>query len=382
MYATDNYRHLYVHVPFCARRCSYCDFSIAVRKNVPVEEYVNAIDTELRNRRVADDMANLQSIYIGGGTPSRLGAEGVSLLMSVIFSHAKVESNAEVTLEVNPDDITSSAVRRWKESGINRLSIGVQSFHDNVLSWMHRNHTGEVARQAVRIARDSGILSVSVDLIFALPDSLDRDWLRDVDGILELEPEHISLYGLTIEKGTPLGSWHARGLVSAAPEERYEHEFMTAHEKLTHSGFEHYEVSNFGLPSHRARHNSAYWSGAPYLGVGPSSHGFDGRSRRWNISAYAHWQAAVAKGIDPLAGDEVLSAENRVAESVYLSLRTRDGLVVSETDRPLLERWREAGWIESVSTETSSESARVRCTPQGWLRLDALAADLTLRRSC
>ncbi len=379
----NEYRHLYVHVPFCARRCSYCDFSIAVRRNVPVQEYVSALESELEIRRSAHDVIELDTVYVGGGTPSRLGVDGVSQLMSVLRSRANIASDAEVTLEVNPDDISADAVRRWRSAGVNRLSIGIQSFHDNVLSWMHRAHTGDDARVAVRIARDSGISAVSVDLIFALPDNLERDWPRDVDGILALEPQHISLYGLTIEKGTPLAAWQARGEVSAASEERYEQEFLSAHENLTAAGFEHYEVSNFGLPSHRARHNSAYWSGAPYLGVGPSAHGFDGSARRWNIAAYAHWQRAVAAGNDPIAGEELLSTENRVAESVYLSLRTRDGLVVSETDLPLIDRWRKAGWIEDVcSEEKDSQVVRVRCTPYGWLRLDALAADLTLGRSC
>ena len=380
---SNSYRHLYVHVPFCARRCSYCDFSIAVRRNVPVKEYVTALDRELELRTPEYQSSEFDTVYIGGGTPSRLGAEGVSQLVSVITSRAKLANDAEVTLEVNPDDISASAVRAWRSAGVNRLSIGIQSFHDNVLSWMHRNHSAHDARVAVGIARDSGISAVSVDLIFALPESLERDWHRDVDGILALEPQHISLYGLTIEKGTPLGAWHARGEVRPASDERYEREFLSAHETLTAAGFEHYEVSNFGLPSHRARHNSAYWSGASYLGVGPSAHGFDGTSRRWNISAYAAWERAISAGSDPRAGEELLTAENRVAESVYLSLRTRDGLVVSESDLPLVERWRKAGWIEDVcSEEKYSPVLRVRCTPNGWLRLDALAADLTLRRSC
>lgn len=377
-HADHVYRHLYVHVPFCSRRCSYCDFSIAVRRTVPVTDYVDAIARELRTRQATQSCDVLETVYFGGGTPSRLGAEGVRALLDTLRSQVSIASDAEVTLEANPEDINEAAIAAWRDSGINRLSIGVQSFDDRVLRWMHRTHDAATARRAIAVARAGGIDAFSLDLIFAVPDSLERDWEQDVRDMLALDPEHVSLYGLTVEPHTPLGRWHSRGDINESSEERYETEFRYAHSLLTASGFEHYEVSNFAKPTRRARHNSAYWQGVPYLGIGPSAHGFDGTNRRWNTSAYAEWRPAVMSGIDPVDGSERLTPGNRSAETVYLGLRTRDGLAISPNEVAHTARWNAAGWVEYVPVGVET---RLRCTAEGWLRLDALAADLTALRS-
>lgn len=369
---------MYVHVPFCARRCSYCDFSIAVRRDVPADAFAQSIGRELTIRRASEKLATLDTLYFGGGTPSRLGGEGVKRLIGTVTDAATVAPHAEVTLEANPEDITRESVRNWRDAGVTRLSIGVQSFDDTVLQWMHRVHDADVAEHAVITARDGGLAALSVDLIFALPVSLGRDWQKDIDRALSLDPEHISLYGLTVEPHTPLGRWSARGEITESPEERYEEEFLLAHERLGAAGFEHYEVSNFARPGKRAVHNSAYWKGVPYFAVGPSAHGFDGDERRWNISAFAAWEAAVARGEDPIEGSETLTRENRIAENVYLGLRTVEGLALLPNEQATVASWREAGWIEFVD---DAGSGRVRCTPLGWMRLDRLAADLTALRS-
>lgn len=234
--------------------------------------------------------------------------------------------------------------------------------------------------RAARLVRAGGIASLSVDLIFATPPQLARDWEAEVGGVLALEPDHVSLYGLTIEERTPVARWQARGAVDPASEERYADEFLWLHERLEGAGFEHYEVSNYGRPGHRARHNSAYWQGVPYLGVGPSAHGFDGYSRRWNLPAVTAWERAVDEGQDPVAGREQLTASNREAEVVYLGLRTVDGLPVRPDEEGLVGRWIAAGWMVPIPS-VEGGAGRVRCTPEGWLRLDALAADLTAVRS-
>jgi len=388
-----DYRHLYVHVPFCARRCSYCDFSIAVRRTVPFQAFARAVGEELRIRSASYAVSRLDTLYFGGGTPSRLGADGVTELVDTVRTFVALSSDAEVTLEANPEDITPAAVAAWRACGVNRVSIGVQSFDDRVLRWMHRVHDADQAIRAVNIVRDGGIHAISLDLIFAVPSVLDRSWSRDLDTLLALAPQHVSLYGLTIEPFTPLGRWRDRGDALETDDDRYGAEFLNASERLGQGGFEHYEVSNFALPGQRARHNSAYWKNAAYLGIGPSAHGFDGGARRWNIGAYAAWHATVCKGIDPVEGAETLTESNRVAESVYLGLRTRDGLAVTATEMQHAQRWLEAEWVERVESvgETRGEyahpggvpapGARLRCTLQGWLRLDALAADLTAIRS-
>jgi oxygen-independent coproporphyrinogen-3 oxidase len=365
--------HVYVHVPFCARRCSYCDFSIAVRRQVPWRAFADRIADELRLR--ADAPRSVRSIYLGGGTPSRLGGAGVAAVLDVVRSVCTPEAGAELTLEVNPEDVSRDAARAWAEAGVTRVSLGVQSFHDAVLRWMHRVHDASAVPRAVAVLREAGLSDLSVDLIFAVPSALQRDWPRDLAQALALEPTHVSLYGLTVEGGTPLGRWTARGEVREAPEEVYEEEFLRAHATFTSAGFVHYEVSNYGLPGHRARHNSAYWRGVPYLGLGPSAHGFDGRERRWNVSAYAQWDALLTQGRDPVSGREVLTADNLVAESVYLGLRTDEGVGLERGEHALVAPWVAAGWALIGADD------RLRCTAAGWLRLDALAAALTASRS-
>jgi oxygen-independent coproporphyrinogen-3 oxidase len=369
---------VYVHVPFCARRCSYCDFSIAVRRVVPATEFTDALSTELSLRFGGSESWTVDTLYFGGGTPSRLGAEGVARMLDVMRSRVSLAPGAEVTLEANPDDITRDSVAAWLAAGVNRLSIGAQSFDDETLKWMHRNHDAAAIANSVHAARAGGVENLSLDLIFALPERgapTSRVWSRDLDLALELAPSHLSLYGLTIEQHTPLGRWHGRGDVSESPEERYEAEFLYAHRALTAANLEHYEVSNFGRPGFRSRHNSSYWSAAPYAGLGPSAHEFDGAVRRWNTAAYTEWLAKLDASEDPVAGSETLSEDNRIAEAVYLGLRTTAGLELRPAELEHVKPWIAAGW------GTIESGNRLVLNPRGWLRLDSLAADLTLVRS-
>ncbi len=374
----DQPRHVYVHVPFCARRCTYCDFAIAVRAQVPVDEYVRALETELTVRLGPPPAPGarpvLDTVYFGGGTPSRLGGDGVARAIATLARWFVWDAAAEVTLEVNPDDVTPEVAAAWRAGGVTRASLGGQTFDPAALAWMRRGHSAEQVERAVGALRGAGIDDLSLDLIFALPDAVTRDWAGDVCRALALEPTHLSLYGLTVEAGTPLGRWAARGAVREADEERYADEFLVAHDLLGRAGFEHYEVSNVARSGRRARHNSAYWRGVPYLGLGPSAHGFDGARRRWNASAYADWVRRLGRGEDPMAGDEPIDADARLAEEVYLGLRTRDGLRLEFHEAERVGRWVAAGWGEL-------DGDRLRLTAQGWLRLDALAADLTSRRS-
>ena len=388
--------HLYVHVPFCARRCSYCDFSIAVRSRTPIDEYVKALRAELGQGAVKG--AILDTVYLGGGTPSRLGGPGIGNVLSAVRQHATLAANAEVTIEANPDDVNDIAVAQWLAAGVNRISLGAQSFDDTVLEWMHRTHDASQIARAVKSIRRGGIDNISLDLIFALPAHLNRDWKNDVQQALALEPAHVSLYGLTVEAQTPIARWADRGAVVEGSEDQYEQEFLYANEAMSAAGFDHYEVSNFSLPGKFSRHNSAYWTGASYAGVGPSAHSFDGAARRWNVAAYAEWVRRLSNSEPTLGGEELLTDENRDAEEVYLGLRTRRGLEIGEPERSVAELWRSAGWaeIEPVAPGTPSRVTHpashfprpatrfpqtLRLTPTGWLRLDSLAADLAARRS-
>jgi oxygen-independent coproporphyrinogen-3 oxidase len=364
-------RHLYVHVPFCARRCSYCDFAISVRGVTPVASYLESLALELARNDTTS--WSLDTIYLGGGTPSRLGA-GVADALKLVRDRVAVAPDAEVTIEANPDDVSPQTAAAWVSAGVNRVSLGGQSFDPGVLEWMHRTHSSAQIGKALGALRQAGVANISLDLIFALPEALNRDWSADLEQALALAPDHVSLYGLTIESHTPLGRWRDRGEVTEAPEERYEAEFMMAHERLGQAGFEHYEVSNFALADRRSRHNSSYWSGVPYASVGPSAHSFDGRVRSWNVAAHADWERRLRSGESILAGSEELTAENRQSERVYLGLRTIDGLQATDAELELARPWQEAGWAQLANRT-------IVLTAKGFLRLDALAASLTLAGS-
>ena len=363
--------HLYLHIPFCARRCSYCDFSIAVRRRIPARQYVTAIRTELE--MLGPALAQpLETLYLGGGTPSLLPADALTTLLQYVFNRTPSPDEVEVTLEANPEDVTPDNATAWRGAGVNRISLGTQSFDDRVLQWMHRVHDAARARDAVRILRAAGFENVSLDLIFAVPAELERHWAHDLEEALALQPEHLSLYGLTVEPRTPLARWIARGATAGPSDERYADEYLLAHERLTAAGFAFYEVSNAARDGRRSRHNSAYWTGRPYTGVGPAAHSFDGRVRRWNHSAWEAYRQLIKEGRSPVESEEVLSAEQREMERVYLGLRTIEGLPLGSVRlrSPTLTALQAEGWLVE-------QAGRLHCTVEGWLRLDALVAALT-----
>jgi putative oxygen-independent coproporphyrinogen III oxidase len=373
-------RHLYVHVPFCQRRCSYCDFAIAVRRRIPADAYVAAVGRELALVAAAerDGAARepLETVYLGGGTPSLLPAEAVAALLRAIRERSGGApgewDGIELTLEANPEDVTAERAAAWRRAGVNRVSLGAQSFDDRVLAWMHRSHDARAIGDAVRTLARAGLTNVSLDLIFALPAELGRDWGHDVAQALALGPPHLSLYGLTVEERTPLARWIARGRSAAPDDARYAEEYLAAHAWLGAAGYEFYEVSNAARPGGRARHNAAYWSGRPYLGLGPAAHSFDGRARRWNVAAWEAYRRALLAGRRPLEAEEVLTPEARELERRYLALRTERGLALGGESALAARaaRWVAAGWARRAGE-------RVCLTPEGWLRLDALMGDLT-----
>jgi oxygen-independent coproporphyrinogen III oxidase len=362
--------HLYFHVPFCARRCSYCDFAIAVRREVPTDAYVSAVLREWEGWQGHESWSGsevVDTVYFGGGTPSRLDPRGIAAILERIAAERQVSPAVEITLEANPEDVSPERAAGWALAGVNRVSLGAQSFEPAVLAWMHRTHSAVQTEQAVETLRRAGIHALSLDLIFGLPASLGRCWRADLDRALALGPDHLSLYGLTVEDRTPLARWTARGEVLPVDEDRYAAEFLEADAVLTRAGYEHYEVSNYARPGLRARHNSAYWRRAPFIGLGPSAHSGWGRSRRWNLRDWSAYQRALAVGDSPVAGSERLDDEAVELEERYLGLRTADGVAADRVPAGTLAAWRSSGWAQ-VS------QGRVRLTPEGWLRLDALAA--------
>ena len=362
--------HLYLHVPFCARRCSYCDFAIAVRRQVPSRAYGDAVVREWdgwQGHPAWTGGGEIETIYFGGGTPSLLEPDQLARILDSIRGRRPTVEGIEITMEANPDDVAPARARQWRGMGFNRVSLGVQSFDPAVLSWMHRTHTADDVPRAVATLREAGFTNISFDLIFALPPELGRDWSRDLARAFELNPEHLSLYGLTVEDRTPLARWMARGETSRSDDETYAREFLAADAALRAHGFEHYEVSNAARPGYRSRHNSAYWRRRPFIGLGPSAHsGFDNQ-RQWNLREWSAYQVAMNRGDSAVEGREQLATEALALEDLYLGLRTREGVVATTIPSSVLNSWVVEGWA-------IEDGERARLTPEGWLRLDALAA--------
>ncbi|HEY8470002.1 MAG TPA: radical SAM family heme chaperone HemW [Longimicrobiales bacterium] len=363
-----------MHVPFCARRCSYCDFAVQAVRRAPTAEWLTAVEAELELVLAREGLGRLEldTIYVGGGTPSLLGVGALPALLERIGRHATISPSAEITAEANPESFTVELARDWRSAGVNRVSLGVQTFHAAALAWMGRLHGPDGPARAIDAARAAGFGNVSVDLIFALPERLGRDWARDLECALALEPEHVSLYGLTAEARAPLGRWVAEGRERLPGEETYRAEYLLAAKRLAAAGFLHYEVSNFARPGFESRHNAVYWSGAPYLGLGPGAHSYLPPKRRWNLRDWSAYAATVGRGELPAEGEEEVAGEAARLERTWLALRTAEGLPLEEMtprQRRLAADWAGRGWAE-LTTDA------LRLTPDGWLLLDHLAVEL------
>jgi oxygen-independent coproporphyrinogen III oxidase len=369
-----NPRHLYVHVPFCVRRCGYCDFAVTAMREPPVDAWVESMQTELALHLAAEGLGPLEldTLYVGGGTPSLLGRGAMRALLEGIDGLAALAPGAEWTAEANPESLTESLAADWLAAGVRRLSLGVQTFHEPALQWMGRLHGSEGPGRAVAAARSAGVDDISVDLIFGLPERLGRSWPEDLDRALELGPDHVSLYGLTAEPATPLGRRVAEGRETMVEEELYEAEFLLAAERLGAAGFEQYEVSNFARPGRESRHNRAYWTGVPYLGLGPGAHSFLAPRRFWNLRDWAAYRQRLVDGQLAVEGAEEVTGEAAELERIWLGLRTQDGLgaeTLGPAQRMLAGTWQEGG-LAAIA------NGRLRLTTRGWLLLDRLTVEL------
>lgn len=367
-------RHLYLHVPFCLRRCSYCDFAVQPTRRPDVAGWIDAASRELALVRESEGWPALEAetVYLGGGTPSLLGGPAVTELRERLAPHVRWDAAAEWTAEANPESFDPEVARGWRTAGVNRISLGIQSFAPAALRWMGRLHGPEGAEQAFSAARAAGFASISVDLIFGLPPRLERQWGEDLDRAIALEPDHVSLYGLTAEHGAALGRWVREGRERMVDDERYAQEYLLAAERLNAAGYLHYEVSNFARAGHESRHNRAYWTGAPYLGVGPGAHSFLPPERRWNVRSWAAYLERVRAGQLPLEEAEQVQGEPAELERLWLALRTAEGLqagALTAAQADLAGRWCAAGWAD-LRTD------RLRLTAEGWLLLDRLVVEL------
>lgn len=315
---------LYIHIPFCATRCSYCDFYSQTNSALR-SEYIQALIAEMSIRR-AEVTDTIGTLYFGGGTPSLLSLQEIGRIIEQAYKLFSFSSDVEITLEANPDDLNTGYVQELRTLPINRISMGAQSFHDEDLHFLNRRHNARQVYEAVDTCRKAGLTNLSIDLIYGLPGQTAARWQENITAVLALAPPHLSAYHLIYEEGTPLTRLLHTGKVREVDEEVSLELFRMLREQLTGAGYEHYEISNFARAGYHSRHNSSYWQDTPYLGLGPSAHSFDGqRTRRCNPSDIRRYIASMAAG-KPLFTEEILTDHDRYNEVIMTRLRTSRGV--------------------------------------------------------
>ncbi|MDE7376821.1 MAG: radical SAM family heme chaperone HemW [Muribaculaceae bacterium] len=357
---------LYIHTPFCHSKCAYCDFYSMPIPDGMAMRYAHAVARELEMR--ADAYPPFSTLYLGGGTPSILPIDALATMMPAV-------PDGEVTIEVNPEDVTLDKARAWLDLGINRASMGVQSLDDGELAIIGRCHSAAQAIKAYEMLRSAGFANVSLDLIYGLPGQSLESWERSLSTLLALHPEHLSAYMLSFEPRTRLSAMLRAGKVKEADEETLEQMYAVLRRASAEAGFEHYEISNFALPGRRARHNSSYWTGEPYLGLGPGAHSFDGKDRWFNPSNLRGYLDRIESGI-PAAEIDPEDDDSRFNDRVMTALRTADGLDLATVPPKRLKRLlRDAAPYQS-SGHLILDDNRLRIPPYSWLISDTIISDL------
>ncbi len=374
---------IYIHIPFCKQACHYCNFHFATSLHYKpglIDALIKEIDLQkeyLRNEAV-------ETIYFGGGTPSLLNTEELSLIIQKIRAVFSISPRPEITLEANPDDITEEKLIEWKQAGINRLSIGIQSFFDEDLQWMNRAHNAQQAMDNLLLAKKY-FDNITIDLIYGTPQLTNEKWKHNVNTAITLNIPHLSCYALTVEPKTPLHKMIAQHKSENIDPDQQSEQFVLLMQWLEEAGYEHYEISNFALPAlsaggrgWRSRHNSSYWQGKKYAGIGPSAHSFDGNSRQWNIASNNAYIESIAKGILPFE-KETLTPTQKLNEYIMTSLRTIEGISFEKLrsqfnieEKELMKK--AAKFIEAGLIETDRHSMKL--TRPGRLLADGIAADL------
>lgn len=374
---------LYIHVPFCQKRCLYCDFYSTTYGTAERLRYVESLIEEMHERADYLNHQPLSTIYLGGGTPSQLQPDELKTIFKEIGNIFSLSPDAEVTIEVNPDDVTDTWVACLADLPVNRVSMGVQTFDDNQLSFLHRRHNAQEAITALSRLRHTGIKNISIDLIYGLPNQSLQDWERDIATALNQGAEHLSAYALIFEEGTPLWNMREQGLVAETDENLSLEMYQLLMERLRQAGYEHYEISNFSLPGFRSRHNSGYWSEMHYLGCGPGAHSYNGKMRQWNkpdllayLKANGH---VIAQSLFEL---EELSTTTLLNETIMKSLRTADGLdlkhLAERFDAEETKRIIQAvqPYLSQHLLELDEQAQNLRLTKEGIFISDRVMSDL------
>jgi oxygen-independent coproporphyrinogen III oxidase len=316
---------IYLHIPFCRQACNYCNFHFSTSlhyKNAFLQALLKEIELQATSNYLQSH--TVETIYFGGGTPSLLQIDELALVMDALHQWYNIQPTAEITLEANPDDVTGEKLAGWKTLGINRLSIGIQSLFEEDLQWMNRAHTAAEAKNVISKARAAGFETFTVDLIYGTPGLTDEKWKQNLDWVLEQGINHLSCYALTVEEKTALDKQIRLQQKQPVDAEQQSRQFLLLMEYIQQAGFEQYEISNFAKPGHRSKHNSSYWHGTHYLGLGPSAHSFNGISRQWNIANNQQYIQSLELGVVPFEKEE-LTETQQLNEYIMTSLRLMEG---------------------------------------------------------
>lgn len=363
----------YIHIPFCRQACHYCNFHFSTSLRYQ-NELTEALLKEIELQATYLDKESINTIYFGGGTPSLMPVESLEKMLERIRLNFSIAPNAEITLEANPDDMSDSNLARWKQAGINRLSIGIQSFFEEDLLWMNRAHNAKQAKQSIEAALQH-FNNISIDLIYGVPGLTNERWEQNVMIALKYHIPHLSCYALTVEPKTPLDKQIRLNKKENTIPEHQSGQFLLLMQWLGNAGYEHYEISNFALPGKRSRHNSSYWKGEKYLGIGPSSHSYDGKSRQWNIANNQQYIQSVQKGIVPFEKEE-LSHTQKLNEHIMISLRTTEGLRLNTLNEDEKERLLSAAKRYTGTGHLLMKEDSLILTDEGKLLADGIAAAL------
>jgi oxygen-independent coproporphyrinogen-3 oxidase len=321
---------IYLHIPFCKQACHYCDFHFSTSPRYK-DEMVQALLKEIHLQKRYLNNETIETIYFGGGTPSVLSADEIYQLINTITELHTVTADAEITLEANPDDLDHHKLKALRKTPVNRFSIGIQSFFDEDLAWMNRVHRSSEAEASVKRAQDIGFENITVDLIYGYPLLTDAKWKHNLNTVFELGIPHISAYSMTVEPQTALATFISKKKQPPMSDQQSAEQFNIMLDAMQTNDFEQYEISNFCKPGHYSRHNSNYWKGVKYLGIGPSAHSFNGDTRQWNVANNAKYIKATADDTIP-AETEVLTEENRLNEYIMTALRTKWGIDLNKLD--------------------------------------------------
>jgi oxygen-independent coproporphyrinogen-3 oxidase len=323
---------LYIHIPFCVKKCAYCDFYSTTTEPSKIEQFLNAAENEVELYAQHPVFAQIKfrTLYIGGGTPSLLSAQQIDKLFQKVLSRFHFAKDFEFTIESNPETISFSKLKEYRSVGINRLSIGVQSFSDSELQTLGRIHNSDQAKKCIEWASQAGCDNINLDLIFAIPGQTLNDWQDNLEQAIQLKPKHLSIYCLTIESGTPLERQILSGKLKKVNEETEREMYLWSIDVLSTAGYQHYEISNFALTGFECKHNLMYWDGSPYLGIGPSAHSYWNGHRQWNVDSLEQYLKLLKSNIKPVAGQEQLSQDQKILEFLYLNLRTIHGIDIRQ----------------------------------------------------